>query len=199
MTSPQPATRQTVRTDEPLYAVETRARTLPTWRSVFAGAVIGVATMFALGALWFAIAYGSGVDTVRDNLDWYLGGTAIFSLFVAGFAAGNLSGLRGPGAGMVHGTTVWALATVTALTLGIPSVMSILGFTQAQVADVGRALGSSFPPQAAWTAFYSLVVGWAAAALGGFLGGATTRDDGLGLRVIGPGRLEALPKARRDR
>jgi hypothetical protein len=62
---------------------------------VFAGVVLGTALLALLTTLWFALAFNSDVETVRVNLEWYAGITAIVSLFIGGLLAGWLSGVRG--------------------------------------------------------------------------------------------------------
>ena len=38
------------------------------WSAVFGGLVLGLAMLLLLSSLWLALAYGSEVDTIRDNL-----------------------------------------------------------------------------------------------------------------------------------
>ena len=59
------------------------------WGAVFAGTVLGLALLTLLTALWFALAYGSGMDEVRTNLEWYVGTSAIVCL-----AAVAITGLK---------------------------------------------------------------------------------------------------------
>ena len=65
------------------------------WSAVFGGLVLGLAMLLLLSALWLALAYGSEVSAIRDNLGWYVGLSAVASLFVAGILTGYLSGVRG--------------------------------------------------------------------------------------------------------
>ena len=71
------------------------------------GLVLGLAMLLLLSAMWLALAYGSEVSAIRDNLRWYIGISAVASLFVAGIITGYLSGVRGVGPGMLHGFTLW--------------------------------------------------------------------------------------------
>ena len=73
------------------------------WSAVFGGLVLGLAMLLLLSALWLALAYGSEMGAIRDNLRWYIGLSAVASLFVAGILTGYLSGVRGAGTGILHG------------------------------------------------------------------------------------------------
>ena len=56
---------------------------------MFAGVVVGLALLALLATLWFALAFNSDVETVRVNLEWYVGITAIASLFIGGLLPGG--------------------------------------------------------------------------------------------------------------
>ena len=77
--------------------VEDRPAPLLKWGAVFGGLILGLGLLVVLSALWFALAYGSGMDTIRDNLDWFIGGSAIAALFLGALLTGYLSGVRGAG------------------------------------------------------------------------------------------------------
>jgi len=153
------------------------------WGPVVAGVVVGLGAFALVDALWFAIAAG-GSGWVSGNLDWFVGGTAIGALLVAGFVAGLLSGARGAGAGLGNGVTTWGLLVVLSLVAGVPGVLGLSGALELGVTA----------QQALWTLFWSLLVGLGCAALGGVLGGivhrpvvaADVRD-----RDHEPGRSEA--------
>jgi len=148
------------------------------WGPVVAGVVVGLGAFALVDALWFAIAAGGGDGWVTGNLDWFVGGTAIGALLVAGFIAGFLSGVRGAGAGMANGVTTWGLLVVLSLIGGIPGALGLSG-----ALDLGLTAR-----QALWTLFWSLLVGLGCAAGGGLLGGllrrpvvtaaTRSRDDG---------------------
>jgi hypothetical protein len=140
--------------------------TLINWRSVFGGAVIGIGMLILLSALWLALAFQSEVDMVRDNLEWFLGGTAIFALFVAGYMAGVSSGARGVGAGLVQAFTLWSLITIVTLAVGIPTVFRALNIDEAR-------LGLETDP--IWAGFWTMAIALGACLFGGLLGGATPR------------------------
>jgi len=161
------------------------------WGSIFAGAVIGLALLVVLATLWFAMAYGSEMETVRDNLRWFVGGSAIAALLVGGIIAGYGSGVRGAGSGALHGITIWGLLLIVIIAVGIPSVNTIFSVgrvaTQVtnQTAQGAVAAGSD---TALWATFWSIIGGFVAAAIGGAIGGAmalarrpetVTRRDGM--------------------
>ena len=97
------------------------------WSAVFGGLVLGLAMLLLLSAMWLALAYGSEVSAIRDNLRWYIGISAVASLFVAGIITGYLSGVRGVGPGMLHGFTLWGLLMLVAVTVGVPSLLNVFG------------------------------------------------------------------------
>lgn len=140
--------------------------TLINWRSVFGGAVIGIGILILVSALWLALGFQSDVDVVRDNLEWFLGGTAIFALFVAGYTAGVSSGARGVGAGLAQGFTLWSVVTIVTLAVGIPTVFRALNIDEARV-------GLETDP--IWAGFWTMAIALGACLFGGLLGGATPR------------------------
>jgi hypothetical protein len=144
------------------------------WGAVFGGAVIGIALLALLTTLWFALAYGSGMDQIRDNLEWYVGGSAIACLFVAGLLAGWLSGVNGAGSGFFNGVTIWALMLIIVLSVGIPAVLNVLnlGRVTALEVDTGGLLANG--EDVLWATFLSILGGLVACGLGGMIGGALT-------------------------
>jgi hypothetical protein len=155
-------------------------RTLIRWGAVAAGVVIGLALMALLSALWLALAYGSEIEEVRNNLSWFLGGSALGCLFVVGMLAGYLSGVRGAGPGLLHGLTVWGTLMIVTLTIGIPSILNVFNLGQVVNAatgpDGGLVTGRG-ADGALWATFWTLLIGIAAAGIGGMIGGAATRGQ----------------------
>lgn len=143
------------------------------WSAVFAGGVIGIAGLGLLTALWVAIGYGSDVRWFRTSLAWWIGGSAIVAMFIAGGLAGWLSGARGPIVGFWHGVTVWGLALIVLVSVTLPSVASNGGFSNPTSATSNAALSPAFYTGATlWAFFWAVLIGLGAAALGGVLGGA---------------------------
>ena len=144
------------------------------WGAVFAGAVLGIALMALLSTLWFALAFNSNVDTIRVNLEWYVGVSAVASLFIGGLLAGWLSGVRGAGSGLFNGITLWGLILIASLAIGIPAVFNV--FNLGRVASIanGTTLTSSGVDTALWASFWTILAGFVASGLGGLIGGAVT-------------------------
>ena len=95
-------------------------RTLIRWSAVFAGTLLGLATLALLTSLWLALAHASNVDMIQRDLEWFIGASAVGCLFLAGILAGYLSGVRGAGTGFLHGATIWGLLLLLTLLVGIP-------------------------------------------------------------------------------
>lgn len=146
------------------------------WSAVFGGLILGLALLLLLSTLCLALAYGSNVSSVAANIEWYIGASAVLSLFVAGILTGYLSGVRGAGTGMLHGFALWGLLIVATITIGIPSVLNVFGLRQiADQAIGGRPVGT-VETGALWVSFWTIVGGFVAAGLGGMIGGLATRS-----------------------
>jgi peptidoglycan/LPS O-acetylase OafA/YrhL len=157
-----------------MYAGPPRIR----WGAIFAGAVIGLSLLVVLTTLWFAMAYGSEMESVRDNLRWYVGGSAIAALLIGGIVAGYGSGVRGAGSGILHGITIWGLLLIVIVAVGIPSVNTIfsVGRVATQVTDqTAQGVVAAGSDTALWATFWSIVGGFVAASIGGAIGGAMAR------------------------
>lgn len=156
-------------------------RPLLKWSAIFGGLILGLAMLLLLTTLWLALAYGSDSSVVAGNLEWYVGFSAIGSLFVGAILTGYLSGVRGAGTGMVHGFALWGLLIVVTITVGIPSVLNVFGLQQiADQAVTGRLIQTG-DEGALWASFFTILGGFVAAGLGGMIGGLTTRG---GRRVV---------------
>lgn len=144
------------------------------WGAVFAGVVLGLALLALLTTLWFALAYNSGVDTVRDNLEWFVGATAVGALFVGGLLAGWLSGVRGAGSGFFNGITMWGLILIVAVAVGLPAVFNVLNLGRVtSITDEGGLIGTGVDTTL-WATFWTILGGFVASGLGGLIGGAVT-------------------------
>ena len=146
------------------------------WGAVFGGAVLGLALLALLTTLWFALAYGSGVDEILTNLEWYVGISAIVCLFLAGLMAGWLSGVQGAGSGFFNGVTIWALMLVATVTVGVPAIINVFNLGRIGTIDTttGNLLTQS-DDTVLWATFAAILGGMVAAGLGGMIGGAMTR------------------------
>ena len=144
------------------------------WGAVFAGVVLGLALLALLTTLWFALAYNSGVDSIRDNLEWFVGGTAVAALFVGGLLAGWLSGVRGPGSGFFNGITMWGLILIVAVAVGLPAIFNVLNLGRVtSITDEGGLLGTGVD-ETLWASFWTILGGFLASGLGGLIGGSVT-------------------------
>jgi hypothetical protein len=144
------------------------------WGAVFAGVVLGTALLALLTTLWFALAFNSDVETVRVNLEWYAGITAIVSLFIGGLLAGWLSGVRGAGAGCFIGVTVWGRILIVALAVGIPAIFDVFDLGRVSAMTDGTGLTGSGVDTALWASFWTILGGFLASGLAGMIGGAIT-------------------------
>lgn len=157
------------------------APNLVRWGAVFAGTIISLGFFSLLSALWLAIAYGDADagGWVSGNLEWFLGGTAVAALFLAGLLSGFLSGVRGAGSGLMNGLTAWGLLFVASVLTVVPGLTAITSGLGAGLTGGTNALGQAggvTAESAVWTTFWSLLIGAAVAALGGVVGGAMKRD-----------------------
>jgi hypothetical protein len=146
------------------------------WGAVFAGAVFGIALLALLTTLWLALAYGSEIDEVRENLEWFVGASAIVCLFVAGLLAGWLSGVRGAGSGFFNGVTIWALMLLLTISVGVPAILDVV--VPGRLSLVDPASGGVLDPNAnavLWATLSAILGGLVASGLGGAIGGAITR------------------------
>jgi hypothetical protein len=153
------------------------------WGAVFAGVVLGLALLALLTTLWFALAYNSGVDVVRDNLEWFIGGTAVAALFIGGLLAGWLSGVRGPGSGFFNGITMWGLILIVAVAVGLPAVFNILNLGPVASIDEGGLIGTGVD-DTLWATFLTILGGFLASGLGGLIGGAVTMPANAHLQRV---------------
>ena len=154
------------------------------WGAVFAGVVLGLALLALLTTLWFALAYNSNVDVVRDNLEWFIGGTAVAALFIGGLLSGWLSGVRGPGSGFFNGITMWGLILIVALAVGLPAVFNIFNLGRvSSITDEGSLISTGVD-EALWATFLTILGGFLASGLGGMIGGAVTMPANAQLQRV---------------
>ncbi len=141
------------------------------WGSVFSGTVIGLATFALLDSLWLALSFGSHDSVVYSNLSWWIAGTAIFCIFLAGLIAGVSSGARGLGPGSVSGLTTWGLVVIAVGVIVLPTFA--IGHIPNRVTVSGTVYSINYLSY--WAAFWSLLVGLGAGLLGGMIGGTMPR------------------------
>src|SRR4051812_49670578 len=78
-----------------MQSEEGAGRTLIRWSAVFAGTLLGLATLALLTSLWLALARASNVDVIQRNIEWFIGASAVGCLFLAGLLARGLFGVPG--------------------------------------------------------------------------------------------------------
>ena len=171
-----------IRPQQDPHTVTARAPDVVRWTAVIAGVVIGLGVFALLNALWWAIEYSAGNGWVSNNLAWLLGGSAAFSLLLAGLIAGAIAGVRGALAGLINGATAWGLLFLLSLTEIIPGGVNLTSKLRAGVEQGATTLG--WYPGAGgrftvastlWTTFWSLLVGLVLAVIGGIVGGRLRR------------------------
>jgi len=151
----------------------TTASSLVSWGPVFAGTVIGLAMSAMAASLWFALAFERGTATFRNHLDWWVAGTAIGGTLLGAFIAGLASARRGVVSGLLQGLTLWGLLTVALLIFGL-SAAALFGTTF--VVNV-RGTSYTITTTSYWSVFWTMLIGFGAAALGGMLGGSIPRRE----------------------
>ncbi|CAN5651755.1 hypothetical protein BH20CHL7_BH20CHL7_14000 [soil metagenome] len=160
--------------------VEVGPRSIISWSSILAGALIALAVLVVLSAT--ALAAGLEVAPVGERGDPRLGpvgASIITGLFIViAFGAGGLTavwaaGLVEAGPAILHGFLVWALALLLMLAL---VAMGLAGFGGAT-----SFLGAGFDPQsvdefqaAGWATVFALTLGAGSAVLGAIL---ATREE----------------------
>jgi hypothetical protein len=138
--------------------VEARMRPLISWGSIFAGWLLGNAIMllmFNLGsALGLSAVDLSNPEAMGKGLAIGAAAWALFtwatSFFLSGLFAAWLSGHTDKAVGAIHGMTVWALAVVFTVILGISGITGAIktGTSAAQgAAAVAAQKGQSQQPQ----------------------------------------------------
>lgn len=154
------------------------------WGGVWAGLVWTIGLMVLLSSLWLAFAFGgSSVEIFADRIEWWLAGTAIGSLLIGGIVAGWAPRARGVGAGLVNGMTVWGLLLTISIIIGVPSILggaAIVGDTLEAANDAtgGATGGLAFDGNTSlWATFWTALIGFATAAIGGMIGGNLPKRD----------------------
>jgi hypothetical protein len=172
-----PSTRTLV-TDE--VAVVGGPRSVISWSSILAGALIALAVLVLLSVM--ALAAGLETAPIREGADPRFGtvvASIVTGLFIVlAFGAGGLTAVWAAGhveAGpaILHGFLVWALALLLMLALVSLGLGSVGGMT--------TFLGSAFEPgsvdefeAAGWATVLALALGAGSAVLGGLL---ATREE----------------------
>lgn len=168
------------------------------WGAVFGGAILGIAFLALLTALWLTLAYATEVDVILNNLEWFIGGSAIACLFIAGLVAGWLSGVRGSGSGFFNGVTIWAIMLLLTIGVGVPATLNVLNFGRVTTLDTAADnwLGTA-DDMVLWATFLAILGGLVAAGLGGAIGGALARPANAGLTTDATMRTDSFERPAR--
>ncbi len=158
-------------TEEARWVTPAQGPQLIRWGSIFSGTIISIAVFTLLTALWLALSFSSHDSVVYGNLSWWIAGTAIFCMFLAGLVAGLGSGARGAGAGSMSGITTWALVLLGVAVVVLPTFG--IGHVPNTVTVTGHTYFINYLSY--WTAFWSVLIGLAVALLGGIIGGTVPR------------------------
>ena len=122
------------------------------WGAIFAGAVIAIAVTMLLTLLGVGIGAAT-IDPVAGDTPSAAGGltgSAIFfgvvqliALFIGGYAAARLAGVPFKQGSMLHGATVWALATFAMFWLASTAVGTIAGGLASTLSKAGQGVASA--------------------------------------------------------
>jgi hypothetical protein len=169
------------------------------WGAVFGGATLGLALLALLTTLWYALGWASGMDSIRNNIEWYVGVSAIGSLFIAGLLAGWLSGVHGAGSGFFNGVTIWALMVVVTV-FATPAIMNVfnLGGIDQLNATTPTGLLATDGDNVLWASFFAILGGLVACGIGGMIGGAVTSPANANLYDGGVTRSETVQPSMPD-
>ena len=159
-------------------SMEGSSRPVISWGAIFGGAVVGLALLALLSSLWLALAYESQTASIRENLEWYIGVSALACLFLGGVITGYLAGIRSWASGILHAWALWGLILIATIAIGIPSVLNIIGLGRLTSEFNGGGVVSA-DTSALWASFWTILGGFVAAGLGGAIGGALAREPGV--------------------
>lgn len=173
--------------------ISLRPQDLTRWGPIFAGTFVALSLIVMLGVLGVAIGFGF----VTSPAGVTAGGTAaaiwgaivlIVAFFCGGWLASRTAAITGPMVGTLHGVAVWALTTTALLFLGAFGLAGVLGAITGPGAPMVPTPGTpganlGLAQGAAWGTFIALILGLAAAAIGGWVGGQT-----LGRYPVRPAR-----------
>lgn len=140
-----------------IYPAEYAAFRRIRWGAVIAGALLAVATSFALNLLGFGIGL-STINPVQEAdpfagigtgaIIWYVVSN-LLALFVGGFVAGRMAGFPKDTTAGLHGLLAWALFTILSLYIlnsTVGRVFNLVGSTISTVASTaGNAVGAAVP------------------------------------------------------
>jgi hypothetical protein len=156
---------------------------LTRWGPVLAGVFVSLGIIALLGVLGAALGFQLAGPGVAPDMAATAGTAAaiwgaitlIVGFFVGGWLAGRMSGNSNSEIGLLHGVAVWAVSVVGLLILGAIGAGGLMGMLN----NLGMPSGDiSIAQGAAWSSFAAMLLGLAAAAAGGYLGGQYFEREG---------------------
>ena len=121
------------------------------WGAIFAGAVVALGIMVLMGLLGLAFGIGSINPGEEQNpmaglgtgtIIWWII-TSLVALFVGGRVAAQLAGFPSRTTAMLHGLTVWALATFVTVWLASAAFSAVAGTAVSVVSTAARGVGAA--------------------------------------------------------
>ena len=131
---------------ETLYDGRGRAR----WGAILAGTVVALGVFVLLGVAGVALGFTLFEATEASPMNGALTTTAIWqfvsqlvALGIGGYVAGRLAGVIPSMGAMLHGATVWALATLAAVWFASSTVTGALNLAGSAVSSVASGASSA--------------------------------------------------------
>lgn len=120
------------------------------WGAIFLALAIAIGVQVLLGLLGIAIGFrafnpadpsGAGAWGIATSL--YVIAVQIISLLLGGYIAAQLSPARTDQSAMLHGASIWALATIVMIWLGTTTAGMVVGGVSSAVSNIGNLAGQA--------------------------------------------------------
>lgn len=130
---------------------EEQVRRKASWSAIFAGAAVAIAVMALLGMLgaglgFWAVEPGGETDTLMGmamGSTIYLLIAQLIALFVGGYVASRMSAAWDVQNAVLHGVTVWAIATLATIYIAMSAAGAMFATTMSAVTSSGSAVASA--------------------------------------------------------
>ncbi len=120
------------------------------WGAIFFGLIIALGFQILLGLLGVAIGFNafdphdpSGADAWGIGTSLYVVAVQLISLFLGGYIASQMSPARTGQSAMLHGASIWALATILMVWLGTTTAGMVVSGVSSAVASIGNVAGQA--------------------------------------------------------
>jgi hypothetical protein len=125
-------------------------RSRVSWGAIFAGTLIGLGVMLLLSLLGMSIGFsamnfgeqGGAFSGIPTGAAIWLAVSQLIALGVGGFVAGRLAAIPKVTSSALHGTAVWALASLLLLYTATSAIGSVVGGATSMVSSVASGAGS---------------------------------------------------------